>query len=47
MPILSSAFAELHDVSSTFLADTLAGLDAQLDKFGLSEVSAFADQVSV
>ena len=32
IPIVSSAFKQLHEASSTFLADALAGLDAQLEQ---------------
>ena len=44
IPFVSSAMKQLHDASTNFLTDTLAGLDEQLDKAGLSAVSALADQ---
>ena len=44
IPVVSGAMKQLHDASTNFLSDTLAGLDEQLDKAGLSAVSALADQ---
>ena len=44
IPIVSGAMKQLHDASTNFLSDTLAGLDEQLDKAELSAVSALADQ---